>query len=154
VKDGRILVAAAATTVSAAAAATAASLGHFIFRRYATEFDGGADVFADFLLKTFQLALGLEETGGDFVFEESFAGSFEFRDFCFAQFHTSVLLVVEFFTALMHALILKTGSIVVEETLNVGLVLDECWVAGDFRAEFPCFFEDGRAFGNSGHVRS
>ena len=124
-KNSRILVAAATTTISAAAAATAASLGHLIFRRYATEFDGGADVFADFLLKAFQLPLCLEKVGGDFVFEECFAGSFEFRDFRFAQFHTGVLLVVEFFAALMHALVLETGSVVVEETLNVGLVLDE-----------------------------
>ena len=85
---------AAATAAAAAAAAAAAFFLEVFGGGDAAEFDGGADVFGDFLLEGFQFALGGEKVAGDFVFEKGGASAFKLADLGGSEFDTGVLLVV------------------------------------------------------------
>ena len=124
----KIQAASAAASATAAAVATAAAAA-FVFEvfcsRHATEFDGTANVFSDLLLEGLQLALSGEEVAGDFVFKQGIAGALELADFRGTEFDTSVLLVVQFLTALVDALVLEAGGVVAQEAFDVGLELEK-----------------------------
>ena len=79
----------------------------------------------------FELALGLDEVGGDFVGEERLAGGLELADFLGSELDAGVLLLVELFAALVHALVLEAGGIVIEELLDLFLQLEVDRVADD-----------------------
>lgn len=143
--------AATAATTAAATAATAARLGDVIGGRDAAELEGHADIFANFLLQTLKLLLGGEEFTGDFVIKQGLTRCFEFADFSSTEFHSGVLLVVEFLAALMHALILKPRGIIVEKTLHTFLELQKCGIAGNLGTEFASFYDDGGIFSSDRH---
>ena len=79
----------------------------------------------------FELALGLDEVGGDFVGEECFAGGLELADFLSAELDAGVLLVVEFLAAFVHALVLEACGIVIQEALDLVLQLQVGGIADD-----------------------
>jgi hypothetical protein len=149
-----ILVATSAAAISSAATAATAFVSHILGGRYATELDGGTDVFADLLLKGFQFPLGGEEIAGDFVFKERVASAFKFADFGGTQLDAGVLFVVKLFTALVDALVLEAGLVVGDEALNVGFELEVGRITGDQGAEFLGFNDHGSVFGNNGHGAS
>ncbi len=127
---------AAATALATATAAAVFGFGEVLGLRHATEFEGHADILADRLLDGFQFALGVEEIGRDLILEQGIARGLELADLGGTQLHTGVLLVVKFFTALMDALILETGGIVIEEPLDLALEFLETWLTHDLGAEF------------------
>ena len=79
----------------------------------------------------FELALGLDEVGGDFVGEERLAGGLELADFLSSELNAGVLLVVKFLAALVHALILEACGIVIQEALDLVLQLQVGGIADD-----------------------
>ena len=136
---------------SAATAATTtatAGLGHILSGRNTAEFDGRTDILADLGLDLLEFPLGFEEITRDFVREKRVAGGFEFLDLGFAQFDTRALLVGELVAALMHALVLETGGIIGEESLDLGLVRAERRIRDDLGAEFLGLRNNGGFFGN------
>lgn len=136
----------AAAAAAAVTAAAAAGLHEILGAWHPAILDGRADVFADLLLEPFQFALGGEEITGDLVLEKGIAGTFKFADFRSTQLDAGVLLLVKFLAALMDALILEAGGIVVEETLDVGLELEKCGILGDLGAKFLGFGDHGGVF--------
>ncbi len=117
--------AAAATATTAVATAAAAFILEVFRGRNAAEFDGAADVFGDFLLEGFQLALGGEEVAGNFVFKQGVAGALELADFRRTELDAGVLLVVQFLAAFVDALVWEAGGVVAQEALDVGLELEK-----------------------------
>ena len=79
----------------------------------------------------FELALGFDEVGGDFVSEERLAGGLELADFLSSELNAGVLLVVKFLAALVHALILEACGIVIQEALDLVLQLQVGGIADD-----------------------
>ena len=134
--------AAATATAATTTATTATGVGDFFFSRHATQFEGQADVFADLFLQAFERLLGRHEIARDLVVEQRVAGGLEFLDLLVAQLDTGVLLVMQLLAALMNALVLKAGSIIVEEKLNLFLKHDEGRIAGDLGTELAGFFDD------------
>lgn len=121
---------AAAATTPAATAATATRGGKVIVGGHTAEFQRQADVLANFFAKLLELLLGGEEVTGDLVFEQGVAGRFEFLDFGRAELKSGMLFLVQFLTTLVHALVLQTRGIVVEETLDGGLKCGDLGVGG------------------------
>lgn len=132
----------AATATTAAATTTATGVGNFLLSRHATQFEGQADILADLLLQAFKGLLGGHEIAGNVIVKQRITGGFEFLDLRGTQLNTSVLLVMQLLAALMNALVLEAGSIIVEEKLNLFLKLDEGRIAGDLRTELAGFFDD------------
>lgn len=133
---------------AATATAAAAGLGDILSGGNAAELDGGTDIFADLCLDLLQGTLGFEEITGHFVREQRVTGGFEFLDLGLAQFDPRALLVGEFVATLMHALVLETGGIIGEESLDLGLVLAERRIRDDLGAEFLGLRDNGGFFGN------
>jgi hypothetical protein len=98
------------------------------------------------LLERLQLALGGEEIAGDFVFKQRVPGTFELANFHGSQLHASVLFMMQLLAPLVDALVLEAGGVVGQETLDVGLKLDERGIAGDLSAKFLGFRNHGRIF--------
>lgn len=144
---------ATATTATAAAATATAGFSKVVRRRNTPGFKGQTDVFADFLLQPLQFLLRGQEIPGDLVFKQRLAGGLELADLGGSQLHSGMLLVVQFLTALMDALVLQTGGIVVQETLNTLLKLEKHGIAGDLCAQLPGFHDHGGIFGDNGHAR-
>ena len=140
-----LTAATAATTTATAATAAAVVLGFcdFVIGRGAAEFEGHADVLADFFLNAFEGALSVHECNSDFVVEESVTGVFEGFDFGSTEFDTSVLFVMKFFAFFVDGFVLELGSVVGEKILNIGLELFEFLVVSDLVAEFFGFRNDG-----------
>lgn len=105
----------------------------------------------DFFLEVFELALGGEEVAGDFVFKEGVASAFKLADLGGTELDAGVLLVVEFFTTFVDALVLEAGRVVIEEAFDIGLECDEGCVCGDGGAEFFGFDDEGGFFSGDGH---
>lgn len=143
----------ATTTATTAAASTAtARFCDFFGAWHVAEFQGHADVFADFLLNHLQFLLCGEEVAGDFIIKQSFAGGFKFADFSRAEFNACVLFLMQFLTPFVDALVLKAGGIVVEETFDACLEFEKRGVICDVSAKFPGFFNQGGVLSNNGHV--
>ena len=80
-----------------------------------------------------KLLLGGEKLAGDLVFKKRLARGFELADLRGTELDAGVLLLVQFLAALMHALVLKAGGIVAQETFDVALKLEKCrdrWRSG------------------------
>ena len=136
------------SAASAAATAAATGLGDIFSGRNAAKFDGRTDILADLGLDLLQLTLGFKEIAGDLVREKRITGGLEFLDLGLAQLNAGTLLVGQFITALMHALVLKTGGIIGEEPLDLGLVRTERRIRDDLGAEFLGLRDNGGFFGN------
>ncbi|MEY5012297.1 MAG: hypothetical protein RLY69_12 [Verrucomicrobiota bacterium] len=119
--------------------------------RHASELKRHANIAADEFLKLFKLALGIDEVLGDVVGKERLAGRFEFADLLRTEFDAGVLLVVEFLAALVDALVLESGGVVVEKFFDLVVQLDHGWIAGDVLAEFAGFDDQGGVVGGNGH---
>lgn len=137
--------------LTAAATTTAAATAFFrkvFFCGNPTKLDGGSHVFANFLLKSFEFALGRHETAGDLVFKKRIACTFELTNLGGTQLNSCLLLVVQLLAALMHALILKLRSVIGQEALNVCLEFEKVRITDDLGAQFFGFFDDGGLFGD------
>jgi hypothetical protein len=115
----------AATAAATAATATTAGLREILGRRYPTEFKGHADILADLFLKRLEFLLCGKEIAGHFVVKKSLASGFKLADFRRAQLDAGMLFLVQFLTALVDALILKAGTVIVEEALHALLKLEK-----------------------------
>jgi hypothetical protein len=117
---------AAASAAAATPAATAATRVSKVLSGWnPAQLDGGPDVFADFLLEHLKLTLSGEEITGYFIFKQRIAGAFKLANFRSSKFDSSVLLVMEFLTSLMDALVLQAGGIVAQKALDVCLKLEK-----------------------------
>ena len=125
--------------------------GDFVIGRGTTEFEGHADVLADFLLDAFERALGFHEADGDRVVEQGISGIFELLDFSRAEFDTCVLFVMKLFAFFVDGFVLQFGGVVGEKFLHIGLELFEFRIVGDLVAEFFGFGNDGCFFEECAH---
>jgi hypothetical protein len=136
----------------ATAAATAASLDEIFRARHAAVLNRARDILADFLLQSFQVALSAQEIACDLIGKQRIASTFEFTDFNCAEFDSGMLLVVQFFTPLVDALILQAGCIVRQEALDFRLELQKRWIAHDLGAQLLGLYDHGGVFGNEGRM--
>ena len=115
----------------------------FVIGRGAAEFEGHADVLADFFLNAFEGALGIHEAYSNWIVKQGVAGIFKSFDFGWAEFYTGVLFVMKLFAFFVDGFVLKLGSVVGEKFLNIGLKLFEFLIVCDLVAEFFGFGNDG-----------
>ena len=146
------LVMAAAT--AATAAATATGFDKILSRGHPAQLEGQADVFADFLAEPLQFALGVHEITGDRVIKQGIPRRFKRLDLRRAQFNAGVLFLMQLFAQFMGAPILHAGIIIIEETLDARLILQEYRMPCDFRAEFLGLDQDGGIVGKQCHAHS
>lgn len=136
-----------------ATAATAVTLGEVFVGRHAPELDRQADPTVDVASHLFELLLGGDEAARHVVLKERLAGKLEFTDLLSAKFHSGVLLVVQLFPALVHALALGARGIIVEKPLDLLTPFGDLRIADDGFTKFPGAGPQGGGFGNGGHAR-
>lgn len=133
---------ATAATAAASAAASFILGSHVLRSRDATELQSHADILADTSLKSLQALLGVEKIGRNGIFEKSASSGFEFLNLGLAEFKTSLLLLVEFVTPLLHLAKAVAGSVIGEERFHVFLQTAKFGIFSDQRAKFARLFHN------------
>ncbi len=136
----------ATTTTTTTAATTAAGVGNIIRGGNPAELKCHADVFADFFLQALQLLLSGEKLTRDRIVKKRLTRCFEFADLSGTQLDTGMLLLMQLLAAFMHTLILKSGCIITEKTLDARLELQKRGIAGNVGTQLTGFSDDGRVF--------
>ena len=149
-----IMAAATTATTAAAATAAAAGFGEILDRGDSAQLEGQADVFSDFLAESLQFALGVHEITGDRVIKQGIPGRFKRLDLRRGQFNAGMLFLMQLFAQFMGSPILHAGIIIIEETLDARLILQENRMPCDFRAEFLGLGQDGGIVGKQCHAHS
>ena len=109
-------------------------------------------MFADGALQLLEFGLCGEELAGNRIVEQCLAGGLKLADFGGAQFDASVLLVVEFLTTLVDALIHQAGVIVIKEGFNLIEEAEIARVFDNLGAKFTGFDENGGVECGNGHA--